>query len=187
MGVSQAKTIVGLLSASGARNTEICLMRPIDLDFAHSKIRVYKSKTRKGVREIDMTPWLAMQLRAWVDWLGDDYDVEAPLFRTRRGNTFNKDTLNRLIKRIHKAASAELRRRRLPPLTLNLTAHVFRRTYIAHMPEAGAPPAYVQEQVGHEDSRTTLDIYDRILRTRDRRRHGQEFDAIMQGAIPGRG
>jgi integrase len=80
--VSQTRTIVALLAASGARNTEICLMRPMDLDFTHHKIRVYKSKTRKGVREIDMTPWLAGQLSAWVDWLSLDYDPGQPLFST---------------------------------------------------------------------------------------------------------
>ncbi|MDO8209000.1 tyrosine-type recombinase/integrase [Conexibacter sp. CPCC 206217] len=179
--VSQTRTIVALLSASGARNTEICLLRPIDLDFVHHKIRVSRSKTRKGVREIDMTPWAEEQLRAWVDALGDAYELEAPLFLNRRGRSFNKDTLNNLLQRVQKAALDELRRRRLPPLTVHVTAHVFRRTYIAHMLEAGAPLSYVQEQVGHEDSRTTIEIYDRILRTRDRRQHGAAFDTIMRG------
>lgn len=180
---SQTRTIVALLSASGARNTEICLLRPIDLDFVHHKIRVSRSKTRRGVREIDMTPWAEEQLRAWVNALGDDYDPEAPLFLNRRGRAFNKDTLNSLLQRVQRAALAELRRRRLPPLTVHVTAHVFRRTFIAHMLEAGAPVSYVQEQVGHEDSRTTIDIYDRILRTRDRRQHGVAFDTIMRGAM----
>lgn len=178
---SQTRTIVALLSASGARNTEICLLRPVDLDFVHHKIRVARSKTRRGVREIDMTPCTEEQLRAWVDALGDDYDPEAPLFLNRLRRPFNKDTLNNLLQRVQRAALAELRRRRLPPLTVHVTAHVFRRTYIAHMLEAGAPLSYVQDQVGHEDSRTTIEIYDRILRTRDRREHGVAFDSVMRG------
>jgi integrase len=182
--VSQARTVVAILSASGARNTEICLLRPIDLDFAHGKIRVAKSKTRKGVREIDMTPWLRTELKRWVAHLGGGYDPLAPLFVNRLGNAFNKDTLNDLIQRVYDEAARERAEHGAPPLPTTLTAHVFRRTYITHMLEAGAPPSYVQEQVGHEDARTTLEIYSRVLRNRDRRRHVRAFDEIMRGAVP---
>jgi transcriptional regulator with XRE-family HTH domain len=182
--VSQARTILAILGASGARNTEICLLRPVDLDFAHGKIRVAKSKTRKGVREIDMTPWLRSQLEQWVATLGPNFDSLAPLFLSRRGNPFNKDTLNDLVQRVYEQTVRVRRRAGLSPLPTRLTAHVFRRTYITHMLEAGAPPSYVQEQVGHEDARTTLEIYSRVLRNRDRRRHVRAFDEIMRGAIP---
>lgn len=52
------------------------------------------------------------------------------------------------------------------------------------MLEAGAPPSYVQEQVGHEDASTTLNIYARVLRKRDRRSFGRAFDELMTGAVP---
>jgi integrase len=38
---------------------------------------------------------------------------------------------------------------------------------------------YVQEQVGHEDARTTIGIYSRVLRTRDRAKLGRAFDALL--------
>lgn len=182
--VSQAHTIVAILSASGARNTEVCLLRSVDLDFAHGKIRVTKSKTRRGVREIDMTPWLREQLEVWVAQLGADHDPLAPLFTSRRGYALNKDTLNNILQRVYRAAVDERRERGLPPIPVDLTAHVFRRSYITHMLESGAPPSYVQEQVGHEDARTTLEIYSRVLRNRDRRQHVTAFDEIMRGSAP---
>jgi site-specific recombinase len=52
------------------------------------------------------------------------------------------------------------------------------------MLEAGAPVPYVQSQVGHEDATTTLNVYAQVLRRRDRRRHGQAFDALMANAVP---
>ena len=52
------------------------------------------------------------------------------------------------------------------------------------MLEAGAPVPYVQAQVGHEDPTTTLQIYAQVLRRRDRRRHGEAFDALMADAVP---
>jgi hypothetical protein len=52
------------------------------------------------------------------------------------------------------------------------------------MLEAGAPVPYVQAQVGHEDATTTLKIYAQVLKRRDRKRHGQAFDALMTNAVP---
>ena len=65
-----------------------------------------------------------------------------------------------------------------------VTPHTFRRTFITLMLEAGAPVPYVQGQVGHEDATTTLNIYAQVLKRRDRRRHGEAFDALMTGAVP---
>ena len=48
-------------------------------------------------------------------------------------------------------------KRDLPPLPA-VTAHALRRTYISLMIEAGAPLPYVMSQVGHADSRTTLEV-----------------------------
>ncbi|MFL5861408.1 MAG: tyrosine-type recombinase/integrase [Solirubrobacteraceae bacterium] len=40
--------------------------------------------------------------------------------------------------------------------------HTLRRTYISRMLEAGAPLHYVMDQVGHEDSKATLEIYPHV-------------------------
>jgi Phage integrase family len=71
-----------------------------------------------------------------------------------------------------------------PTLPGSITAHTFRRTFITLMLEAGAPVPYVQAQVGHEDPTTTLQIYAQVLKRRDRRRHGEAFDALMADAVP---
>jgi integrase len=175
---------VCVLGASGARNTEVCLLTPADLDFVHGKIRVGRSKTRCGVREIDMTPWLQRELEAYVAWLGDDYPSDAPLIPTCLGTFYNKDSLNRRLKAVHREATEMCLERRLPSLPTRLTCHVFRRTYITLMLEGEASPPYVQQQVGHEDANTTLTIYARVMRNRDRRSFGRAFDELMTGAVP---
>jgi hypothetical protein len=52
------------------------------------------------------------------------------------------------------------------------------------MAEAGAPITYVQDQVGHESARLTLEIYARVPRSRDRAKWGRAFDELMAGAVP---
>lgn len=181
---STRRAIIATLAASGARNTELCTARRGDLDFHHGKIRVPKSKTAKGVREIDMTPWLGEQLLAHKASDPDAPDT-APAFPTRTGKFRDKDNLNRRVVGPVERAAAELRAERgLPPLPTKLSAHVFRRTYITLMAEAGAPITYVQDQVGHESARLTLEIYARVSRSRDRAKWGRAFDELMAGAVP---
>lgn len=39
-------------------------------------------------------------------------------------------------------------------------------------------------QVGHEDAKTTLNIYAQVLRRRDRSHVGEAFDRLMADAVP---
>jgi hypothetical protein len=50
------------------------------------------------------------------------------------------------------------------------------------MLEAGAPLTYVQDQVGHEDTKTTHEIYARVLRRQQRAKVGAAFNELMYGA-----
>ena len=182
--VSRRRAIIATLSASGTRNTELCLLRWQDLDFQRSKIRIPASKTNRGVREIDMTPWLREQLLTYKASRGD-VAPENPVFPTRDGSHRNKSNLNRrVIAPVQRAAATLRAERGLAALPTGLTAHVFRRTYITLMAEAGAPITYVQDQVGHESARLTLEIYARVSRSRDRTKWGRAFDELMVGAVP---
>jgi integrase len=51
----------------------------------------------------------------------------------------------------------------------SVTPRTLRRTYISLMLEAGAPLHYVMSQVGHEDSKTTLEIYAHVQKRISRR------------------
>jgi integrase len=182
--VSGRRAIIATLSSSGTRNTELCLLRWRDLDFHGYKIRIPASKTNRGVREIDMTPWLREQLLTYRASLGE-VSVEDPVFPTRDESFRDKDNLNRRVIAPVQRAAAELRSERgLAPLPTGLSAHVFRRTYTTLMAEAGAPITYVQDQVGHESARLTLEIYARVSRSRDRQKWGRAFDELMAGAVP---
>ena len=66
-----------------------------------------------------------------------------------------------------------------------MTAHTLRRTYISMMFAAGAEIPYVMAQVGHGDSKVTLEIYAQVLKRRDREQIGRAFDHLLVGG--GRG
>jgi len=182
--LSARRAIIATLAASGTRNTELCGARWRDLDFQHGKVRIRRSKTARGVREVDMTPWLRDELLRYRA-SRDEVSAEAPAFPTASGGFRDKDNLNRRVIGPVARAAAQLRAERgLPPLPAKLSAHVFRRTYITLMAEAGAPITYVQDQVGHESARLTLEIYARVSRSHDRASWGRAFDELMSGAVP---
>ena len=114
-----------------------------------------------------MTPWLREQLLAYKASLGD-VAPEDPVFPTRDGIVPRQEQPQPPRDRAGPARGGDssAQERRLAPLPTGLSAHVFRRTYITLMIEAGAPATYVQDQVGHESARLTLEIYARVSRTR---------------------
>jgi len=181
---SSRRAIIATLAASGTRNTELCNVRWSDLDFQHGKIRVRQSKTARGVREVDMTPWLRDELLTYRA-SRDHVSAEAPAFPTASGGFRDKDNLNRRVIGPVERAAVKLRAEQgLPPPPTKVSAHAFRRAYITLMAEAGAPITYVQDQVGHESARLTLEIYARVSRSRDRANWGHAFDGLMAGALP---
>jgi integrase len=131
-----------------------------------------------------MTPWLQDELLAYRA-KRPDAQPDEPAFPTRNGARRDLRNINRrVIAPTVRAANGLRAERREPLLPTSITAHTFRRTFITLMLETGAPVPYVQGQVGHEDPTTTLAIYAQVLKRRDRRRHGEAFDALMADAIP---
>ncbi len=181
---SPRRAIIATLGCAGLRNTEVCELDLADLDFAHGVIHVRDAKTEAGIRQVHMTPWLHDELLAYRA-TRPDAQPDEPAFPTRNGARRDLRNINRrVIAPAVRAAAALRAERREPPLPGSITAHTFRRTFITLMLEAGAPVPYVQGQVGHEDPTTTLEIYAQVLKRRDRRRHGEAFDALMADAIP---
>lgn len=63
-----------------------------------------------------------------------------------------------------------------------VTPHALRRTYISLMLESGAPLPYVMDQVGHADSKTTLEIYAQVQERVSRKNVHAAFDELLTGA-----
>ena len=183
--ISARRTILACLAGAGLRNTELCRIDIRDVDFAHGTINVADAKTEAGVRKVDLSPMLRDELLAWRASL-DAPSPESPFFPTRSGGRRDKDNINaRVIRPAVRRANERRALRDLPPLPARVTAHTLRRTYISMMFAAGAEIPYVMAQVGHGDSKVTLEIYAQVLKRRDREQIGRAFDHLLVGG--GRG
>jgi integrase len=121
------------------------------------------------------------ELLAWRASL-DAPAPDSPFFPTRAGSRRDKDNINaRVIRPAVRRANERRALRDLPPLPAKVTAHTLRRTYISMMFAAGAEIPYVMAQVGHADSKVTLEIYAQVLKRRDREQIGRAFDHLLVG------
>lgn len=182
--VRPRRAILATLGCSGLRAEELCGLNWEDLDLGHGIIRVRDSKTAAGIRGVYITPWLRDELGAYRAALGADVSPRAPVFPTRTGERRTRhNLLQRVVRPVLQRANDIRRSQGSPPLP-NITNHAFRRTYISLLFAAGADPPYVMSQVGHEDAKTTLNIYAQVLRRRDRSKVSSAFDKLVADAIP---
>ena len=177
---SARRTIIACLAGAGLRNTELCRIDVRDVDFAHGTINVADAKTEAGVRKVDLSPMLRDELLAVARVAGRSRGREPVL--PRAGARRDKDNINaRVIRPAVRRANERRVLRDLPPLPARVTAHTLRRTYISMMFAAGAEIPYVMAQVGHGDSKVTLEIYAQVLKRRDREQIGRAFDHLLVG------
>jgi integrase len=178
------KAFVAALAYTGARVTELCDLDLGDVDLRHAKFRIAASKTEAGVREVDLTPYL-------VEVVADYFESRGPLMRTapafpdgngkrRNRHQANKQTIAPAV-RLANEWRVERGEQPLP----HVTPHTLRHTYITLAFEANFPLPYVMEQVGHDDSRTTTDIYAKVSRRRNRAPQGAAFDRLVSEGAEG--
>ena len=103
------------------------------------------------------------------------------MFATRNGTARQRSNISRQI--LAKAIAAANERRvkaGLLPIKSAVTNHSLRRTYASLLYEAGASPAYVMSQLGHESSALALEVY---AKTMERKREiGARMDELVRGA-----
>jgi hypothetical protein len=109
-------------------------------------------------------------------------NIDEFVFATANGRPRDKDSVReRLLAPVVNRTNEIRAERGIAPLP-KITPHALRRTYISLMLEAGAPLPYVMDQVGHADSKTTLEIYAQVQKRISRKNVHAAFDELLNGA-----
>ena len=180
------RPMIAVMAKSGLRVSEVCQLRWCSVDLPHKRLVVEQSKTDAGVREVDLSLDLLDELMAWRAESALE-DVDSFVFATAGGRRRDKDSVRErvlapVIRRVN-----EVRAERGLPSLPKVTPHALRRTYISLMLEAGAPLPYVMDQVGHLDSKTTLEIYAQVQKRVSRTKVHLAFDELLASAAESRG
>lgn len=151
----------------------LCLCGPriheaIDADEGHFDIhsglwRIPDSKTEAGVRLVEMPLFAASEIRGHVAQKhldGRATGADEPMWPTSKGTRHSANNIRRmlrtLVRRVNEKRAAE-GKMELP----KVTPHVFRRTFACLCFWAGRELPWVMDQIGHDDSRVTVEIYAR--------------------------
>ena len=169
------------------RVSELCDLRIRDLRLhaaTGAHFRIPDAKTEAGIREVQVSPDLVDELVAHLDHLrraGRSTEPDAYLFPNLRGGRMSRQRAAEIVGEAAELASERLTARGLPALP-NTTPHTLRRTYISIALLANRfDVLWVMSQVGHADSKMTMDVYAQ-LQQRVEREHGRAFDALVRRA-----
>lgn len=163
-------TIFRLLAFTGMRKSEVLALRWKDLDLVGAKLSVnqivaygenstvvYQTpKTKKSKRTITLDPVTVKIMQQWkherkfLNFPNRLKDTDL-IFPSETGHAHSFDFINYNLRCI-------IKKYNLP----YITPHGFRHTHCSLLFEAGASIKEVQERLGHEDIKTTMNIYTHV-------------------------
>jgi integrase len=181
------RVICEVLGRTGIRVSELCDLKIGQLrlhDPEGARFRIPDSKTETGIREVQMTPDLIEPVIEHLDRLrriGAPTGPEDHLIPNTRGGRTDRQRVGKIVGEAAALASERVTDRGLPPLP-HVTPHSLRRTYISIALIANNfDVKWVMGQVGHADSKMTMDVYAQ-LEQRVERSHGTNFDRLLRTA-----
>jgi integrase len=181
------RLVCEVLGRAGLRVSELCDLKIGQIrlhDPEGTRLRVVQAKTEAGERVVEVSPDLAEVIIEHIDRLrraGVPTGPDAYLIPNSRGGRISRQRIAKIVKKAADLASKQLVEKGLPPLQTT-TPHTLRRTYISIALLANSfEVKWVMDQVGHDDSTRTMDVYAQLQRRADRR-HGAEYDRLMRRA-----
>jgi len=133
---------------------------------------------------VQISPDLVQTIVEHLDRLrrtGAPTGPEDYLIPNLHGNCMEYGRVEQIVREAAELASQKLTAKGLPPLP-HTTPHTLRRTYISIALVAYEwDVKYVMDQVGHADSKMTLDVYAK-MQQRAKRDNGAKFDMLIRSA-----
>jgi integrase len=159
------RVVCEILGRSGPRVGELCDIRIGHVrlhDPEGARFRIPDAKTETGIREVQISPDLVEAIIEHIDQLRRAGRPTGPndyLVQNLKGGKMSRQRAAQIVGEAARRASEELAASGLPPLP-RITPHSLRRTYISIALLANNfDVKWVMGQVGHADSKMTLDVY----------------------------
>jgi integrase len=186
-GYAGRRAICEVLGRGGVRVGELRRLKIGQVrlhDPAGARFHIPDSKTESGVRDVQMSPDLVEAVVEHLDRLrrlGAPTGPEDWLVPNTRGGQLTRQRVAKVVREAAVLATENLTARGLPPLP-QITPHSLRRTYISIALLANNfDVKWVMGQVGHADSKMTMDVYAQLEQRVDRS-HGESFDRLVRRA-----
>lgn len=143
------KCIISLLYSAGLRRSELINLKINDILSNQMQIKIKNSKGNKD-RYVGLSKHLIKLLREYFVI----YRPKIWLIEGLKGNQYSGESILKVVK--NAAINARIKR--------NITPHMLRHSFATHHLESGTDLRYIQEFLGHNNSKTT-EIYTHVAKT----------------------
>lgn len=142
--------VIELLFATGMRISELCSLKPSDIDFGSKNILIYGKGAKERILQIGNSEVLSALL-LYEKTFRDDITVCGYFFVNRLRQQLSDQSVRFMIKRYAKIAG----------ITQHITPHMFRHSFATLLLEQDVDIRYIQKILGHSSINTT-EIYTHV-------------------------
>lgn len=171
----QMYVVFRVLAFTGMRKGELAALKWSDVDFKNETISINKTvaldstgkfniqtpKTRKSVRTISVDTITLNALKIWKNKLRKELFKQGKNIDKGDGFIFHTENGKLILKHINYFLTTVIKKYDLPPIK----PHGFRHTHASLLFESGASIKEVQDRLGHENIKTTMDIYTHVTKS----------------------
>lgn len=148
--------VIELLFATGIRISELCSLRPSDMDFVSNNILIYGKGAKERILQIG-NPEVLSALSLYHETFKSDIDACGYFFVNRLQKKLSDQSVRYMITRYAKLAGIEQ----------HLTPHMFRHSFATLLLEQDVDIRYIQRMLGHSSISTT-EIYTHVSNTKQK-------------------
>lgn len=167
------RTILMTLYSTGMRRSELCHLRPEDIDKERMVVRIRQGKGGKD-REVPLSPKLLEQLRVYYRSVRRKNGWLFPSLQTRR---WDQPISSKVVWHACREAT------RRAGISKPVHPHTLRHSFATHLFDSGAELPVLQTLLGHADPRDTM-IY-LHLATRRLRTAPNPLETLHLASLPG--
>ena len=142
--------VIELLFATGMRISELCSLRPADIDFISNNVLIYGKGAKERILQIG-NPEVLSALSLYHETFKSDIDACGYFFVNRLQKKLSDQSVRYMITRYAKLAGIEQ----------HLTPHMFRHSFATLLLEQDVDIRYIQRMLGHSSISTT-EIYTHV-------------------------
>lgn len=149
-------SVLELLFATGARISEVCSLKPEDVDLNAQIVRIMGKGSKERIIEIENYDVLSILKRYYAVYQDDikSYDF---FFLNNRKNRLSEQSVRFMIKALEKQIGSQI----------HITPHMFRHSMATMLLEEDVDIRYIQRILGHS-SITTTQIYTHVTSSKQK-------------------
>ncbi len=148
--------VIELLFATGMRISELCALKPADVDLQDRTILIYGKGAKERRIQIGSEAVFEI-LKTYCNEYREVMQKSERFFVNQSGTPISDQAIRRMINRYAKRAEVEL----------HITPHMFRHTFATSLMEADVDIRYIQEMLGHSSIHIT-EIYTHVTMAKQR-------------------